>query len=108
MPDEILLCILNKLNNIDLLYSVANVNDRLNRVANHSISIDHLDFTENEKSEQYYQFLDRFCTNILPQIHHQINKLTLGQLSIERLLHSVEYPQLSPLSFVNLKQYEPI
>ncbi|CAF5220984.1 unnamed protein product, partial [Rotaria magnacalcarata] len=42
----------------------------------------------------------RLCTSILPRIHHQINKLTLGQLSIERLLHIVDYPQLYSLSLV--------
>ena len=56
--------------------------------------------TTNDKCEEYCQFLDRFCTSILPRIHHHINKLTLGQVSIERRLHIVDYPQLYSLSLV--------
>jgi hypothetical protein len=100
LSDEILLCILNKLNNIDTLYSLVDVNQRFDRLALDSIYIRDLDFTANDKSQEYDQFLDRFCTSILPRIHHQINKLTLGQLSIERLLHIVDYPQLYSLSLV--------
>jgi len=100
LPDEILLCILNKLNNIDILYSLVDVNQRFDRLALDSIYIRNLDFTANDKFQEYHQFLNRFCTNILPRIHHQINKRTLGQLSIERLLHIVDYPQLYSLSLV--------
>ncbi|CAF2102204.1 unnamed protein product [Rotaria magnacalcarata] len=97
LPDEILLCILNKLNNINVLYSLVDVNERFDRLALDSIYIRDLDFTANDASQE---FLDRLCTSILPRIHHQINKLTLGQLSIERLLHIVDYPQLYSLSLV--------
>ncbi|CAF3809256.1 unnamed protein product [Rotaria magnacalcarata] len=115
LPDEILLCILNKLNNINVLYSLVDVNGRFDRLALDSIYIRDLDFTANDKSQKFHQFLDRLCTSILPRIHHQINKLTLGQLSIERLLHIVDYPQLYSLSLVfcqpkiilNFNRYEP-
>ncbi|CAF0937632.1 unnamed protein product [Rotaria sordida] len=100
LPDEILLCILNKLNNINILYSLVDVNQRFDRLALDSIYIRDLDFTANDKSQEYRQFLDRFCTSILPRIHHQINKLTLGHLSIERLLHIVDYSQLYSLSLI--------
>jgi hypothetical protein len=98
LPDELLLCILTKLNNVDILYSLVDVNQRFDRLALDSIYIGDLDFTPSNKSEEYAQFLDRFCTNILPRIHYQINKLTLDDLSIERLLHIVDYPQLYSLS----------
>jgi hypothetical protein len=99
-PDEILLCILNKLNNIDILYSLVDVNQRFDRLALDSIYVRDLDFITNDKSQEYHQFLGQFCTSILPRIHHQINKLALEQLSIERLLHNVDYPQLYSLSLV--------
>ncbi|CAF3003260.1 unnamed protein product [Rotaria sp. Silwood2] len=99
-PDEILLCILNKLNNINILYSLVDVNQRFDRLALDSNYIRDLDFTANDKSQEYHQSLDRFCTSILPRIHHQINKLILGQLSIERVLYVVDYPQLYSLSLV--------
>ena len=37
LPDEILLSILNKLNNIDILYSLVDVNQRFDRLALNSI-----------------------------------------------------------------------
>ena len=98
LPDEILLYILTKLNNVDILYSLVDVNQRFDRLALDSIYIDDLDFTPSNKSEEYSRFLDRICTNILPRIHHQINKLTLGQLSKERLLYIFDFPQLYSLS----------
>ncbi|CAF2668198.1 unnamed protein product [Rotaria sp. Silwood2] len=100
LPDEILLRILNKLNNIDILYSLVNVNQRFDRLALDSIYIRDLDFTVNDISEECHQFFDRFSTSILPRIHHQIKKLTLEQFSIERLLYIVDYPQLYSLSLV--------
>jgi hypothetical protein len=104
LPDEILLCILNELNNIDIIGSLVDVNQRFDRLALDSIYIRDLDFRANDKSQEYHQFFDRCCTSILPRIHHQINILTFGQLSIERLLHDVDYPQLRSLSLVFCQQ----
>ncbi|CAM4982376.1 unnamed protein product [Rotaria socialis] len=86
-------------NNI-VLYSLVDVNERFDRLALDSIYIRGLDFTGNDKSQEFHQFLDRFWTSILRRIHHQINKFTLGQPSIERLLYVVDYPQLYSLSLV--------
>jgi hypothetical protein len=100
LPDEILLCILNELNNTDILGSLVDVNQRFDRLTLDSIYIRDLDLSADHKSQEYHQFFDRFCTSILPRIHHHINKLTFGQLSIERLLHDIDYPQLRSLSLV--------
>ncbi|CAF5010034.1 unnamed protein product, partial [Rotaria socialis] len=59
LPDEMLLCILNKSNNINVLYSLVDVNERFDRLALDSIYIRGLDFTANDKSQEFHQFLDR-------------------------------------------------
>ena len=104
LPNEILLCILNELNNIDILYSFADVNQRLNRIVFNYISIDDLDFTVNEKSQGYDQFFDRFCADILPRIHHQLNELVVEQNSMKHILLNVNYPQLDSVSLVNFQK----
>ena len=104
LPDEMLLFIFNKLNNIDILYSLVDVNHRFDRLALNSLGIHDLDFTDStlfhHKFKEYNELLDRICKNILPRIHHQINKLTFGQLSMEHVLHTCNFPQLHSLSLV--------
>ena len=109
LPDEILLYIFNKLNNVDVLYSLVDVNQRFDRLSLNSRVIDDLDFTSNLllgcKFKKYSERFDRICRRILPRINHQINKLTLGQLSIERVLYTFNFPQLQSLSLVSIDLY---
>jgi len=41
--------------------------------------------------------LDRFCSYILPQIHHNIQSLLVEPSSIERILLACDYPKLHKL-----------
>ncbi len=103
LPDEILLYIFNKLNNVDILYSLMDVNQRFDRLAFNYLYIHDLDFTANSLLDcEYSERLDRICKSILPRIRHQINKLTLGQLSMERVLCTFNFPQLQSLSLVSV------
>ncbi len=107
LPDEMLLSIFNKLNNVDILYLLVDVNQRFDRLALNSLYIHDLDLTINSlldcKSKKYYEVLDRICKSILPRIHHKINKLTLGQLSMERVLNTFNFLQLHSLSLVSIQ-----
>jgi hypothetical protein len=107
LPDEMLLSIFNKLNNVDVLYSLVDVNQRFDRLVLYSLVIHDLDFTINSLLDcDFKEYSERFgqiCTSILPRIHHQINKLTLGQLSIERVLYTLKFPQLHSLSLVSVE-----
>jgi len=47
------------------------------------------------------QVLDRICKNILPRIYHQINELIVEQYSIERVLHTINYPRLYSLTLMD-------
>ncbi|CAF4260936.1 unnamed protein product, partial [Adineta steineri] len=71
LPDELLLDIFRKLNNVDLLNSLQNVNQRLNRIIHDSIFTTQLAFVQwlphkyiNVISSQ--MMLNRFCSEILP------------------------------------------
>ncbi|CAF1080942.1 unnamed protein product [Rotaria sordida] len=48
--------------------------------------------------------LDRFCLQILPEIHHKIQWLNLESLSMERILFAADYPNLRGLGLYNINQ----
>lgn len=47
--------------------------------------------------------LDRFCSKILPAIHHKINWLNLEPLTMKHVLLSGDYPNLSGLGIYNIE-----
>jgi hypothetical protein len=110
LPDEILLIIFNKLNSIDALYSLVDVNERFDRLVLNSLHIRNLD-TTNMVIKSYYDrtfsiennVLSRICEKILPRINHQLNALTTEQNSVKHML-TVNYPQLNSLSLVNFQK----
>ncbi|CAM4778579.1 unnamed protein product [Rotaria magnacalcarata] len=113
LSDEMLLAILNKLNNIDVLFSLIGVNKKLDRLAqdiNFTRSIDLVRIISNEKnssSSRTNSILDRFCFDILPRIQHNIECLTLDSLSIDRVLRIGNYPKLNKLN-LELEMTSPI
>jgi hypothetical protein len=101
LSDDILLIIMEKLKPIDVLHSLVGVNKRLNKVARNRISNSCISLLEisstgcicsRNKSE-----LDRFCSISLPEMHHNIKKMLLESSSMERILLSGDYPNLSVL-----------
>ncbi len=108
LPDEILLAISNKLNMVDVLYSLVGVNQRFDQLVLDPFYIHHLDLTDKSliktKSSVNNEVLDRICEAILPRINREINKLTVDQHSLERILHAAVYPQLYSLSLVDFQQ----
>ena len=110
LPDEILLMIFNKLNGIDALYSLVDVNERFNRLVLNSLRIRTLDMTKMVIKSYYDRtfsldnnFLEKICKQILPRIHHQLNELIVEQNSIKHVFPHT-YPQLDSLSFVNFEK----
>jgi len=108
LPNEILLIIFNELNMVDVLYSFVDINVRFNRLILDPLYIRHLDLTINSSSNGISSIdnlvLDRICKTILPQIHHQVNKLTVESHSMECVLLSLDYPQLYSLSLVGFQE----
>jgi len=105
LPDEILLVIFDKLYMVDILYSLVDVNQRFDRLALDPFYIHHLDFVINRddihNSSVDTQILDRICSKILPRFNGKVQKLTVDQFSMERVLGTIDYPQLHSLSLVN-------
>jgi len=110
LPDEILFIIFNKLNMVDVLYLLVGIHERFNRLIFDPLYIHNLDMTiMTTKSVFEYTFsmdnqvLDRICEKILPEIHHQVNKLIFEQRSMQRIL-SLDYPQVYSLSLIDFQE----
>ncbi|CAF3639507.1 unnamed protein product [Rotaria socialis] len=105
--DEILIHIFKKLYNVEVLYSLMDVNQRLNRIVHDTIFTRDLCFLEclpdNKISSPLSDLiLDRFCSEILPEIGHRIKTLHLERTSMERIIHATNYPNLNSLSLCHI------
>jgi hypothetical protein len=109
LPDEILMIIFQNLNNIDVLYSLQGVNQRLNKITHDPIFISHLNFIKS-LSQNFIDLLcsdmilNRFCLQILPSIHDKIQWLDLESSSMKRVLHVANYPNLDNLGLYNIDE----
>ena len=108
LPDEILLIILKKLKNIEVLYSLMGVNKRLDQIAHDYNFTNSLTLLEYCSYDHIYSLpdpiLDRFCLQILSEIQHQIKWLNLDASSMERILLSGNYSNLSGLGIFNIEK----
>ena len=102
LPDEILIIILKKLYNVEVLYSLIGVNKRLNTIAHDSIFTSHLYFLDKFIYSLPNPMIDRFCSEILPWIHHKIKSLKLESTSMERILLATNYPNLYGLGLYGI------
>lgn len=108
LPDEIFLMIFKELKMLDVLYFIADVHQRLNRIAHDSLYILQLDLTAlttiQSRCTKYVtdeQVLSHLCQNILPRLHEQIHRITLEPYLMTDILAAVNYPQLYSLSLRN-------
>ncbi|CAF1232734.1 unnamed protein product [Adineta steineri] len=105
LRDEILLILLKKLGSVDALYSLLNVNKRLDQMARSIDNTNSLNFSNILSNDQFSSMnnvqLDGFCNQILPQIHHNIAALTLDIFSMERILLACKYPNLTVIVLTN-------
>ncbi|CAF4786437.1 unnamed protein product, partial [Rotaria sp. Silwood2] len=107
LPDEILMIILKKMCNVEVLYSLKGVNKRLNAVAHDSIFTNRLTLmrcvSDHRINPLPDAILDRFCLQILPEIHHKIKWLNLESSSMERILLATNYPNLYGLGLYDIE-----
>ena len=106
LPDEILMIILKKLSNVEVLYSLIGVNKRLNTIVHDSIFTNCLTLMRCFSDDSIYPLpdpiLDRFCLQILPEIHHKIKWLNLESSSMKRILLATNYPNLYGLGLYDI------
>ncbi|CAF3504800.1 unnamed protein product [Rotaria socialis] len=101
LPDEILLIILNKLNNIDVLYSLLDINNgRLNVLAQENTFINILKFVSIDDTS----LINRFCIDILPRIHRNVKCFIFDPIFMERILLTTDYPNLIELEIHNFHE----
>ena len=101
LPTEILFIILKKLNNIDVLYSLLDINNgRLDILAQDKIFTNILNFVDIDN----ISLIDRFCIDILPRIHHNVKYIILELVFMERILLATVYPNLTELKLFNFEQ----
>ncbi|CAF5044445.1 unnamed protein product, partial [Rotaria sp. Silwood1] len=109
LSDEILINIFQKLDNIDVLYSLEGVNQRINKVIQDRIFTSHLNFVK-WLPHVFIDFLssdmmlNRFCSQIFPKIHDKIKWLHLESSSMKYVLCAANYPNLDTLSLNNIDQ----
>ncbi|CAF3890248.1 unnamed protein product [Rotaria sp. Silwood1] len=107
LPDEILIYIFKKLYNVEVLYSLMDVNQRLNRIVHDTIftrDLYLLEYLPDNKTSSPLSdsILDQFCSKILPEIGRRIEALYLEQTSMKRILHVTNYPNLNNLSLFHI------
>jgi hypothetical protein len=109
LPDEILLIIFQQLNKVLLLYSLSGLNQRLNRIVydpyfTYSCLTMLRCYSDDDNYPLPDQILDKFCSQILPEIHHNIKWLHLEQSSMIRILLSAKYPNLYGLTLYHIEK----
>ncbi|CAF1372803.1 unnamed protein product [Rotaria magnacalcarata] len=111
LPNEIIVFILRKLYDAEVLYSLIGVNKRLTKITHDSIFTSHLTLTYFSNDFPYPlpdSMLDRFCSQILHEIHHKIKWLTLESTSMQRILRATNYPNLYGLGLYGINVNEAI
>ncbi|CAF3205849.1 unnamed protein product [Rotaria socialis] len=104
LPNEILLYIFNKLNVIDVFYSLVGVNQRFDQLIFDFLDIDNIPSIFHQKyingKSQHDYILDKICLKILPRINTKIRKLTIDPYSLKRMVNAIDFPQLYSLSLL--------
>jgi hypothetical protein len=110
LPNEILLIILKKLDNMDVLYSLMDVdNQRLDMILREEAFTKSLNFILTTITDDVLSIgdsiLDRFCMKILPKIDYNIKSLTLESGSMECILLAADYPNLTEIKLYKVNDY---
>ena len=106
LPDEMLLYIVKRLDNVDILYSLFGIDDgRLDRIIREKTFSHHLNFKSIlHHNPTIESILDRFCEHILPQIHVNIRSFTVEPSYMELILLASHYPNLSELKILDFRR----
>ncbi|CAF4481660.1 unnamed protein product, partial [Rotaria socialis] len=109
LPDEILMVIFKNMNNVEVLYSLKGVNQRLNKLVQDSTFTSRLTFVKRCSDNFFDVFpcnmmLNRFCLQILPEVHDKIKWLDLESSSMRNVLCATDYPNLYGLGLYNINE----
>jgi hypothetical protein len=105
LPNEILYTILNKLDNMNVLYSLIGIgNKRLDHLAQTFISTLNFISTSTDICSIHHSILNRFCIDILPRIQYNVKYLICESMTMERILLVGDYPNLTQLKIFHFNQ----
>ena len=108
LPEELLLIIFRKMNNIDLLYSVLGINSQLDRILNDSFFTNDLRLVRSSVDDVICplssEIMDRFCLEILPKMNEKIQSLTVEPLYMEKIFCAGDYLHLRKLCLTSIEQ----
>lgn len=102
LSDEMLLNIMNKLNNIDVLYSLIDVNDKLDKIACDITFTRCIDLITMSPKEKNYSKLSRFCSQILPRISNKIECLMIDGYILEQIPYVNTYFNLRKVILIDI------
>ena len=107
LADELLLTIFSNIDNVDVLYSLYGVNNRLNKIVRDSLFTSSLSFVEWSLNNYLNKFspnivFNRFCLQVLPDISVKIEWLYLEESSAKNILRAADYPNLYGLGLYNM------
>ncbi|CAF3389172.1 unnamed protein product [Rotaria socialis] len=109
LPDELLIFIFKQMHNVEVLYSLFGVNERLNSILLDPIFTNCLNFLKwsSKNFLNIYSLdiiFDRFCLQILPAVHEKIQWLDVESSSMKRILCAADYPNLHGLGLFNIEE----
>lgn len=100
LPNELLLYILNKLDNVDVLYSLFGIhNQRLDCLIQEKTFSTSLNLTSRNEL-----ILSRFYNDILSRIDFNVQCLIVESASLERILLAGHYPHLTELKIFHFQR----
>ncbi|CAF1213445.1 unnamed protein product [Rotaria sordida] len=97
------------LNNLQVLYSFQGINERLNKIIYDPIFTSCLNFLQWSSNKFINKFpsdviLDRFCSEILPEISMKIKWFDLESSSMKHILCAADYPNLYGIGLFNIEE----
>jgi hypothetical protein len=109
LPDELLIFIFKKMNNVEVLYSLFGVNERLDSILQEPIFTNRLNFLKWSLKKYLNIFsldtiFDRFCLQILPAVRENIQWLDIESSSMKQILCAADYPNLHGLGLYNIEE----
>ena len=109
LPDELLMYSFKQMKNVEVLYSLLGINERLNSILQDRIFTNRLNFLKWSPKKFLNIFspdiiFDRFCLQILPAIHEKIQWLDVDSSSMKQILCAANYSNLYGLGLFNIEE----
>ena len=108
LPDELILAICSRMDTIEVLFSFIGVNERFNRLARDPIFTQSIELIERNGGDRTCLLpnlvLDRFCQQILPEIHTLVESLAVESSVAELCLSVGHYSKLRTLALTDIDE----